>query len=145
MSILNSLTNAVLKSGGQKAGLVGLIMQNPKLMQGVMGLMAKDSAVGGLPGMVAQFSQAGLGDVVASWLGQGSNKPISAPQVEKALGPSIIAQLAGQANMAPSETSDALSKLLPAMVDKLSPKGDTQALDMSQVQAMLGGFLKGKL
>lgn len=145
MSLLKSLTNAVLNSGGQKAGLAGLVMQNPKLMQGVMGLMSKDSAVGGLPGLVAQFQNAGLGNAVESWLGQGTNKPVSAPEVEKALGSDIVNQLAGQANMAPSETSDTLAKLLPAMVDKLSPKGDAQAMDMSNIQSMLGGFLKGKI
>lgn len=145
MSLLKSLTNVVLNSAGQKAGLAGLVMQNPKLMQGLMGLMSKDSAIGGLPGLVAQFQSAGLGDVIGSWLGQGPNKPVSAPEVEKALGSTIITQLAGQANMAPSETSGALAKLLPAMVDQLSPKGDAQAMDMSAIQSMLGSFLKGKV
>lgn len=145
MSLLKSLTNAVLSGAGQKAGLAGLVMQNPKLMQGLMGLMSKDSAIGGLPGLVSQFQNAGLGSAVESWLGHGANKPVSAPEIEKALGSDIVNQLAGQANMAPSDTSDTLAKLLPAMIDKLSPKGDAQAMDMSNIQSMLGGFLKGKI
>ncbi len=145
MSLFNSLTNAVLKGAGKNAGLAGLVMQNPKLMQGLMGLMSKDSQIGGLPGLVAQFNSAGLGDVMGSWLGQGANKPISAPQVEQALGGNIINQLASQANMAPAETSNALAQVLPAMVDKLSPKGGAGAMDMGSVQSMLGGLLKGKL
>lgn len=40
MSILKSLTDAVLGATGQKGGLAGLVMQNPKLMQGVMGLLS---------------------------------------------------------------------------------------------------------
>lgn len=145
MSLLKSLTNAVLQGAGQKAGLTNIILQNPALMKGVMGLLSKDSAVGGLPGLLAGFRQAGLGDVVESWLGQGPNKPVAAPQVEQALGKNVLSQLAAQANMAPSEASDILSRALPAMVDQLTPKGDAQALDLSSVQSLLGGFLKGKV
>jgi uncharacterized protein YidB (DUF937 family) len=145
MSLLKSLTDAVLQSAGQKAGLAEIALQNPALMQGVMGLLSKDSAVGGLPGLLAGFQNAGLGDAVESWLGQGPNKPVAAPQVEQALGSNILAQLAAQANLAPSEASDLLSRALPAMVDQLTPKGDAQALDLSSVQSLLGGFLKGRV
>lgn len=144
MSLLKSLTNAVLNSASQKAGLAGLVMQNPRLMQGVMGLMASDSPIGGLPGLVANFHKAGLGDVIGSWLAQGPNQPVAPQQVEQVLGPDLLGQLAGQARMAPSETSDALSRILPAMIDRLSPGGKAQAMDMGTIQSMLGGFLKGK-
>lgn len=145
MSLLKTLTDAVLKGGGQKAGIAGLVMQNPKLMQAVMGLLSKDSPIGGLSGLVSNFEKAGLGDIVSSWLGSGANKPVSGKQIESALGSNIISQLAGQANMAPSETSDTLAKVLPAMVDKLSPKGKADAMDSGTLQSMLGGFLKGRL
>lgn len=145
MSLLNSLTNTILNSGSQKAGLAGLVMQNPKLMQGLMGLLSKDSPVGGLPGLVAQFQNAGLGDKIESWVGSGHNKPVAPTEVEQALGGNIIAKLAEQARMAPSETSDVLSKILPAMIDQLTPKGQPQAMDTGSIQSMLGGFLKGKL
>ncbi len=144
MSLLKSLTNAVLNSASQKAGLAGLVMQNPRLMQGVMGLMASDSPIGGLPGLVANFHKAGLGDVIGSWLAQGPNQPVAPQQVEQVLGPDLLGQLAGQARMAPSETSDALSRILPEMIDRLSPGGKAQAMDMGTIQSMLGGFLKGK-
>jgi uncharacterized protein YidB (DUF937 family) len=145
MSILKSLTDAVLGAAGQKGGLAGLVMQNPKLMQGVMGLLSQNSAVGGLPGLVAQFQNAGLGDAVASWLGQGPNKDISGNDIQKALGSDILGALAQQANMAPSEASGILARILPAAIDQLTPKGQPQALDMANVQSMLGSFLKGKV
>ena len=145
MSLLNSLTNLVLKGGGQKAGLAGLVLHNPKLMQAVMGLLSNNSSVGGLPGLIKMFQGAGLGSQIESWLGSGQNKPVGPKDIEKALGNTIIGQLAKQANMAPSETSDTLSKILPAMIDQLSPKGQAQSMDMGSIQSMLGGFLKGKL
>ena len=145
MSLLKTLAGAVLSSAGGQTGLAAIVMQNPKLMQATMGLLSKDSPIGGLPGLVSNFQSAGLGDTVASWLGGGPNQPVSGDDVHKALGGDVINQLAAQAKMSPADTSAALSQALPAMIDKLSPKGAAGALDMGQVQSMLGGFLKGRL
>jgi uncharacterized protein YidB (DUF937 family) len=145
MSLLKSLTDMVLNSGGQKAGLLEQVMQNPKLMEGVMGLLSKDSPVGGVQGLLANFQNAGMGDAVQSWLGDGANKPVAESDIEKALGGDVLQQLAEKANMAPSEASSVLSQALPAMIDKLTPQGQAQDMDLGSLQSMLGGFLKGKL
>lgn len=145
MSLLKSLTDTVLNAAGQKAGLLEQVMQNPKLMEGVMGLLSKDSQVGGLQGLLANFQQAGMGDAVQSWLGDGANKPVAGSDIEQALGGDVLQQLADQANMAPSEASSVLSQALPAMIDKLTPQGQAQDMDFGSLQSMLGGFLKGKL
>lgn len=94
---------------------------------------------------MAQFQNAGLGDAVASWLGQGPNKDVSGNDIQKALGSDILGALAQQANMAPSEASGILARILPAAIDQLTPKGQPQALDMANVQSMLGSFLKGRV
>jgi uncharacterized protein YidB (DUF937 family) len=145
MSLLKTLAGAVLSGAGGQAGLAAIVMQNPKLMQATMGLLSKDSPIGGLPGLVSNFQSAGLGAAVASWLGAGPNQPVSGEEVQAALGASVIDQLAAQARMTPAEASAALSTALPAMIDKLTPKGAAGALDMGQVQSLLGGFLKGRL
>lgn len=144
MSVLKKIVGAVMSGKGGNAGLAALAMQNPKLVQGVMGLLASDSAVGGLPGMVAVFDKAGLADAVASWLGEGANKPVSGGDIRKALGGPVLDQLSAQANMSTNEASGALAQLLPAMIDRLSPKGQAQALDIGQVKSLLGGFVTGK-
>lgn len=145
MSLLKSLTDMVLNAGGQKAGLAGMVLQNPKLMEAAMGLLSKDSPVGGVQGLLGNFQNAGLGDAVQSWLGNGANKPVAGADIEKALGGDVLQQLAEKANMAPSEASSVLSQALPAMIDKLTPQGEAQELDFGSLQSMLGGFLKGKL
>lgn len=145
MSLLKSLTDMVLNSGGQKAGLAGMVLQNPKLMEAAMGLLSKDSPVGGVQGLLANFQNAGMGDAVQSWLGDGANKGVAGADIEKALGGDVVQQLAAKANMAPSEASDVLSQALPAMIDKLTPQGEAQDMDFGSLQSMLGGFLKGKL
>ncbi len=145
MNLLKTLASAVLTGKTGQTQLVTAVMQNPKLMQAAMGLLAKDSAVGGLPGLLANFEQAGLGDKAASWLGAGENKPLTATEIQSALGGKTIDTLAAQAKMTPSDAANVLAEAMPVMIDKLTPKGNAEALDMGQVQSMLGGFLKGKL
>lgn len=145
MNLLKTLADAVLSGKGGQANLMTMVMKNPKLMQAAMGLLAKDSPVGGLTGLVTNFQKAGLGDVIGSWLGNGPNKAISSNDIQKVLGGGVLDQLAAKANMTPSDASNVLSKAMPAMIDKVSPKGAAENLDMGALQNMLGGFLKGKL
>ncbi|MBN2760769.1 MAG: DUF937 domain-containing protein [Rhodobacteraceae bacterium] len=145
MSLLKSLTDTVLNAAGQNGGLLESVMQNPKLMEAAMGLLSKDSPVGGMQGLLAQFQQAGMGDAVQSWLGDGANKPVAGADIEQALGGDVLQHLADKANMAPAEASSVLAEALPAMIDKLSPQGQAQDMDFGSLQSMLGGFLKGKL
>lgn len=145
MSLLKSLTDTVLNATGQKGGLLESVMQNPKLMEAAMGLLSKDSQLGGVQGLLSQFQNAGLGDAVQSWMGDGENKPVASADVERALGGDVLQQLAAKANMAPSDAASVLSQALPAMIDKLTPQGQAQDMDFGALQSMLGGFLKGKL
>ena len=43
-----------------------------------------------------KFRQAGLGDVIGSWVGSGENRQISGDQVSQALGPDAISDLAAK-------------------------------------------------
>ncbi len=79
--------------------------------------------LGGLGGLLNQFQQGGLGDVMKSWIGPGQNQPISPNQLGSALGPQIIKVLAQKTGMSEQEISTHLSQILPNVVDKLTPNG----------------------
>lgn len=86
---------------------------------------------GGLQNVVAQFQQHGLGDIAQSWVGTGSNLPISAEQLTKVLGGagagSLITQFASKLGI-PAETLSAqLAEHLPQVVDKMTPNGVVEA------------------
>ena len=51
---------------------------------------------GGVSGLVAQFEQQGLGNVVQSWIGKGPNLPISPDQLNKVLGSATVQQMAAK-------------------------------------------------
>jgi uncharacterized protein YidB (DUF937 family) len=78
---------------------------------------------GGLGGLLNQFQQSGLGDVMKSWIGTGPNQPISPNQLGSALGPQIIQVLAQKTGMSEQELTAQLSQILPGVVDKLTPNG----------------------
>ena len=78
---------------------------------------------GGLSAIVAKLQQAGLGDQVKSWIGNGSNLPISAQQLQEVLGSDVVKQLATRFGIPVDQLSTVLAQVLPSAVDKASPNG----------------------
>jgi uncharacterized protein YidB (DUF937 family) len=78
---------------------------------------------GGLSGLVQQFHDKGLGSLVSSWVSTGQNLPISADQIQHALGSDQVKELAAKAGISPEAASSHLAQLLPMLVDKLTPNG----------------------
>lgn len=104
------LGNVLSGQGGQGGGdLIHVLM---KLLEDA----------GGLQALLAKFQQAGLGEQVASWIGNGSNLPMSGAQVKKALG-SILTQLSGQTGLNENLLAQGVAKLLPGLISDLSPDG----------------------
>ena len=78
---------------------------------------------GGLPGLVSQFEQQGLGGVVQSWIGTGPNQAISADQLHKVLGSATVQQMAAKFGLNSQDMLQKLSQVLPQAVDKMTPGG----------------------
>ena len=92
------------------------------LMGGVMDMLA-NKETGGLGGLVQSFRDKGLGDIISSWVGTGANAPISAEQIQQALGSDVVQNLAAKVGIPPEELSGRLAELLPGVIDKLTPDG----------------------
>ncbi|WP_410473917.1 YidB family protein [Guyparkeria sp. TX1] len=136
MGLLDGVVGKVLGKGfGGPEGngaLLGMITQ-----------LIQDS--GGLSGLLQKFQQAGLGEQVASWVGNGSNQPIDASQVSSAVGNDTLNNLASKFGIDPGQASGMLAKALPQVVDRLTPKGEVDEnsqVPASGLQGMLGGLFK---
>jgi uncharacterized protein YidB (DUF937 family) len=78
---------------------------------------------GGLPGLINKFQQQGLGETVNSWVSTGHNKPISPDEVQRALGPDLLQQLATKSGLSVHDLTQKLSTILPQAVDTMTPNG----------------------
>jgi uncharacterized protein YidB (DUF937 family) len=78
---------------------------------------------GGVQGIVAQLEQQGLGGTVRSWVGQGSNQPITPDQIHQAFGSDTVKALAAKIGLSPDVLAAKLSQALPQAIDKLTPTG----------------------
>lgn len=79
---------------------------------------------GGISGLIQNFHDKGMGEVVSSWIGSGQNLPISSEQIQSVLGSGMVQQLAAKAGISPEEATAHLAQFLPSIVDKLTPKGN---------------------
>ncbi len=134
MGLFDSVLSAVSGQIQQQGGLANVLG----------GLLANNGELGGLSGLVDKFKDAGLGDVVNSWIGSGENAPISADQLSGVLGGDLMGKVAGQLGMDPAQLSDQLAQMLPGLVDKLTPNGAAPEGGLGNagdLMGMLGGFL----
>jgi len=118
MGLLDTLVTSAITSalGGNAQGLTG------NLVKGVVGMVTNNA--GGLSGLVNQFTQSGLGDVAASWVGKGDNQPVTPQQVTDVLGADKVAELAKQAGIPEEKGAEVLSQVLPTVVNEMTPDGE---------------------
>jgi uncharacterized protein YidB (DUF937 family) len=77
----------------------------------------------GLNNLVSQLQSGGLGQKVQSWIGKGSNQPVSGQEIGSALGQEKVEQLSEQTGMSQSQLTDDLAQQLPGVIDHLTPDG----------------------
>jgi uncharacterized protein YidB (DUF937 family) len=79
--------------------------------------------LGGLGSLVQRFQQSGHGDIINSWIGPGQNRAITPEQLHQALGPEAVNNLSQLTGAAPHDLVSELSRILPSVVDRLTPQG----------------------
>jgi uncharacterized protein YidB (DUF937 family) len=99
---------------------------------------------GGVGGLAQQFEQQGLGGVISGWIGNGANPPVSGGQVLQVLGHDRVMAIASKVGLSEQQVTDGMSKLLPLVVDHLTPNGTVPPHSPADVETALGG-LKAKL
>ena len=93
---------------------------------------------GGIDGLLAKFKEGGLGDLVATWVGNGENAPVSSSQITDALGSDTIADIAGKLGLSPDMLSSKLADHLPGVIDKMTPDGKVSNNSNDLLGAVLG-------
>lgn len=127
-SVLGSAMGA-LQGGGQGGGSALLMQVIGSLLSGQQGGGAGGAAggLGGLGALLQQLQQGGLGEAAQSWVSTGQNQPVSADQLQAALGADKIGALAQQVGLDPGDLAGQLAQYLPQVVDQLTPGGQLPA------------------
>jgi uncharacterized protein YidB (DUF937 family) len=123
MSVFSTLRKQVLDSILGQSGAADATEApadvHPGLFDGIVA-MIRDRGVSSL---LDQLKKGGLAEAVSSWVGTGANLPVNADQIRAALGPETIENLAKRAGLPPGQASAMLAKILPGLVDHLTPGG----------------------
>ena len=120
MGLFDSIASAAQGAMGQfeAAALPGMLNQ-------IMG----GGDQGGLSAITSKLEQAGLGDQVKSWIGNGPNLPVSADQIKDVLGNDQVKALASKFGIPVDDLASMVADKLPGLVDKASPNGQLPATE----------------
>lgn len=113
MGLFDTLVGSVLGSGDKSNAIARAAGR----------LIGSEGTGEGILKLVQQFQRRGMGDVIGSWISTGDNQSITAGQLEDALGPDRITDLAQQAGLTPQEVSSGLARVLPQIIDRITPGG----------------------
>ena len=114
----------ILDDLGNSPAFKGILGQlEASVLPAVLSEVLGGGGQGGLSAIIAKLQQAGLGDQVKSWLGNGQNLPISSDQLKQVLNSDQVRQLAARFGIPMDQVLDVLAKELPNAVDSASPNG----------------------
>jgi uncharacterized protein YidB (DUF937 family) len=88
-------------------------------LQDVLGL----NQAGGIAGLLEQFAGNGLQEHVQSWIGSGSNLPITADQVQQVLSNDQVQAMIERTGLPVDALLPLVAKMLPHAVDQATPAG----------------------
>lgn len=151
MGLFDQVLGAVLNNvqsdsnGGGLSSLISLAANNPQLIQVATQLLSNDGEMGGLAGLTQKFQEAGLGQILGSWVGSGVNQAITPENIQSVLGSEAVSGVASRLGVDPSQASDMLAQYLPGIVDSLTPDGQAPAQgfgNTADLMGMLGGLIK---
>jgi uncharacterized protein YidB (DUF937 family) len=134
MGLFDAIAGAVM-GGGEQGSLLNVVGS----------LLANDGEHGGLGGLMDKFNQAGLGEVVGSWVGKGENLPITQEQIASVLGSDALSGIAQKLGVDPNQAAGQLASMLPGLVDKRTPGGQAPEGGLGNagdLLGMLGGLLQ---
>jgi uncharacterized protein YidB (DUF937 family) len=157
MGLLDSVMGAALggaqQQGGGLGGLLGGLLSGQQGGSGNLGallpvitsMLGNDGQQGGLGGLMEKFNQAGLGDVIGSWVSKGENMPINAEQLSQVLGSGAIGDIAAKLGVDQGAAGGMLAQVLPGLIDQLTPDGQAPEGGLggaSDLMGMLGKMLQ---
>lgn len=108
------------KAGGMNMGALAVALAPllGKLLQG-----------GGLSKLLGNARASGLGAQADSWVGTGENQAVNGQEIKGVVGDDAVKEVAQQAGISEDEAADVLAKVVPHVVNGLTPGGQVPSQD----------------
>jgi uncharacterized protein YidB (DUF937 family) len=97
--------------------------RDKKMLLSFLNRLAKHKEIGGFVGLLKGLRDQGLDEDLSSWMGQDGSRPLAPEALERALGQDQIASVAEESGLAPPAAARQLARLVPDLVDQLTPDG----------------------
>ena len=130
MGLLDSIVGSLTGGEGQQNSLSQL--------QAVWSWVQEQ---GGVEVLIQKFQQGGLGEILSSWLSNGSNQSVSHSDIQSAFSQQDLQSLADKLGTDVQGASGTLSEILPQLVDKISPQGEVHPEASGNTQNDLGSLV----
>jgi uncharacterized protein YidB (DUF937 family) len=150
---LGGLLGSLLGQGGPAAATTGpgasggAVTPGGGGLAGLLGGLLGGGAVGGLGGLLGGLREGGLGREVDSWVGSGENRPVASREVERAFDREELDEAARRAGTDRGSLLEELSRMLPGMVDGMTPHGRMpqrgEEMGGGGIEGLLGHLLGG--
>jgi uncharacterized protein YidB (DUF937 family) len=134
MSVIEAIASAALQqaAGSSGSAVTSLVLN-----------MLGNRSNGGMGGLVRQFTTAGLGEIIGSWVSTGPNMTPSPEHIRMALGQGQVQSMAQQTGLPVDQLLAGLAQQMPALINHLTPQGQIPqqgALDdtLAQLRQRLG-------
>ena len=100
--------------------VLGESSDKSKVLEAVTHLVGSKGDVGGLAKL---FESGGTASLFQSWVSNGANMPISSEQLESVIGKERLEAIADKVGLNPADLQRKLAKVLPEVVNRLTPNG----------------------
>ncbi len=98
---------------------------NPQIEDALNSIFGGEDGKIDLSNIFSKIEDANLGEIVSSWIGSGENAPIDTDNLKNLLGEEKISEFAQKLGIDIDSATETLKDLLPQIVDKATPEGDS--------------------
>jgi uncharacterized protein YidB (DUF937 family) len=145
--LANRRQGPVGPSGGGLGDVLGQMLGTGGAQRGGGGLgdvlgqvLGGGAAAGGLGGLLQKLEQGGLGAESRSWVSTGQNLAPSPDAIGRILGADGISAIARHAGLSEGDATAGLARLLPEVIDHVSPQG--RIPDDDQLESTLKDLMR---
>lgn len=135
MGLLDSVIGAL--SG------VGAAAGSGDMLHVVLDMLANDGDGPGVHGLIEAFEHSGLAHLIGSWIAIGPNHAITPDVLCTVIGPETVARIADDMGLSERATAERLARMLPYVLDKLTPAGYVPAGGLGDIGELLGRIGRG--